>query len=516
MRRRCARRESRGGLTDSATPVVGLGIRAAIASSSAIAYIPMCQPFRPHLYRLRHTAVAAAAPAMIFRVLRRSTVVVIAIVRNRSCDATAAATVQHCRRSSSSQPHTPSLALSGTRGTTAATVQRRRSSQPHALSLALSGTRGTTAATVQRRSSSQPHAPSLALSGTRGTTAATVQRRSSSQALYRYATSDGCNHLAGLSPSTVVISDSAFEEWLQSDNMEMPMFSQSERPQQSASTAATLTAAAPAAEAVTGTRVFPAGSSKGVAEAPASSAGAAPGAVPAAAPATGGTVFPTASVGGAARAPASADATVVLTAALATGGTVPSATSVGGAPASSAVAAASAEISAAEPATSGTVPSAASVREAVGARESSAGAVSSDAATEGTPSTRGTAAPAASTAREARELASAAGSAGEICVERGASTHPFDHGTVFPLEVRHSSDERARHNSSNGGSSSSSSNDNTNDHDSWWDATCVGALQRPFDPGKRCRRSTRRGKAVLGVDLPFDRGKGWERMQHGG
>ena len=34
-----------------------------------------------------------------------------------------------------------------------------------------------------------------------------------------------------LSPPTVVISDSAFEEWLQSDNMEMPMFSQSEGPQ---------------------------------------------------------------------------------------------------------------------------------------------------------------------------------------------------------------------------------------------------------------------------------------------
>ena len=185
---------------------------------------------------------------MTSRVLRRSTVVVIAIVRNRLCDATAAATVQHCRRSSSqphasslalsgtrgttaatvqrrrssqphapslalsrtrsttaatvqrrssSQPRAPSLALSGTRGTTAATVQRRRSSQPHAPSLALSGTRGTTAATVQLRSSSQSYAPSLALSGTRGTTAATVQRGSSSQALYRHGTSDGCNHLAG-------------------------------------------------------------------------------------------------------------------------------------------------------------------------------------------------------------------------------------------------------------------------------------------------------------------------------
>ena len=318
-----------------------------------------------------------------------------------------------------------------------------------------------------------------------------------------------------LSSSTVVTSDSAFEEWLQSDDMEMPMFSQSEGPQSSAPTEVTLAAAAPAAEVVTGTRVFSAVSSKGVAEAPASSAGAALAAVPAPAPATGGTVFPTASVGGVARAPASADGIAELTAAPATGGTVPSATSVGGAPASSAVVAASAEISAAEPATSSNVPSTAPIRGAVGARESSTGAVSSDAATEAAPSTGGIAAPAASTAREARALASAAGSAGEIWGERGAFTHPFDPGIVFPLEVRHSSDERARHNNSSGGSSSSSSNDNTNDHDSWWDATCVEALLRLFDPGKRCRRSTRRGKAFLGVDLPFDPGKAWGLMQHG-
>ena len=116
-----------------------------------------------------------------------------------------------------------------------------------------------------------------------------------------------------LSPPTIVISNSAFEEWLQSDNMEMPMLSQSEGPHQSAPTAVTLAAAAPAAEAVTGTRVFPAMSSKSVAEAPASSAAVASAAVLAAAPATGGTVFPTASVGGAVRAPASADATVALT-----------------------------------------------------------------------------------------------------------------------------------------------------------------------------------------------------------
>ena len=37
---------------------------------------------------------------------------------------------------------------------------------------------------------------------------------------------------------------------------------------------------------------------------------------------------------------------------------------------------------------------------------------------------------------------SAAGSAGEICGDRGASTHPFDPGTVFPLEVRYRSDKQ--------------------------------------------------------------------------
>ena len=137
-----------------------------------------------------------------------------------------------------------------------------------------------------------------------------------------------------------------------------------------------------------------------------------------------------------------------------------------------------------------------------------------DAEAEATPSTGGTAAPVASAAKAARKLASAAGSADEICGERGASTYPFDPGTVFPLEVRYNSDEHAKNNSS--GSSSSSSNDNTRGHDFWWDATCFGALLRLFDPGKRCRQSARRGKAVLGVDLPFDRGRAWGRMQHGG
>ena len=198
--------------------------------------------------------------------------------------------------------------------------------------------------------------------------------------------------------------DRAVEEWLQSENVEMPMFSLLEGPQQSAPTAVALAAAAPAAEAMTGTRVFPDVSSKGVAEAPTSSAGVASAAVPAAAPATRGTAFPTTSVGGAARAPASADETAASKAA---------------------------------PATSGTVPSATPLRGAVGARESSAGAVSSDAAAEAAPSTGNTAAPDASVERAARKLASAAGFSIEICGERGASTHSFDPDTVFPLEVRY-------------------------------------------------------------------------------
>ena len=139
------------------------------------------------------------------------------------------------------------------------------------------------------------------------------------------------------------------------------MFSLLEGPQQSAPTAVALAAAAPAAEAMTGTRVFPDVSSKGVAEAPTSSAGAASAAVPAAAPATGGTVFPTTSVGGAARAPASADETTVSKAAPATSGTVFPTTSVeeaARAPASADETAASK----AAPATSGTVPSATPLR----------------------------------------------------------------------------------------------------------------------------------------------------------
>ena len=177
-----------------------------------------------------------------------------------------------------------------------------------------------------------------------------------------------------------------------------------------------------ATEAVPDTSVFPAASSKAVAEAPTSSAGAASTAVPAAAPATGGTVFPTTSVEGAARAPAPADETAASKAASTASGTVPLATPLRG---------------------------------AVGARESSAGAAPSDVASE-----------------------------------------------AFSLAVRYDINSS----NSRGNGSSCSSNDTTSNHDSWWEATYVGALLRPFDPGKGCQRDARIG-VILDLDLPFDRGK---------
>ena len=213
---------------------------------------------------------------------------------------------------------------------------------------------------------------------------------------------------------------------------------------------------------MTGTRVFPDVSSKGVAEAPTLSSGAAPAAVPAAAPATGGTVFPTAPVGGAARAPASPDETAASKAA---------------------------------PTTSGTVPSATPLRGVVGARESSTGAASSDAAAEAAPSTGDTTVPDASLERAARKLPLEESSAGatpsDVAAEAFLLVARY-YNSSWPKHGSNSNSSNSSKNSGNG--SSSSSNDTTSNHDSWWEATYVGALLRPFDPGKRCRRSARRGK----------------------
>ena len=251
---------------------------------------------------------------------------------------------------------------------------------------------------------------------------------------------------------------------------------------------------APATEAVPDTSVFPAASSKAVAEAPTSSAGAASTAVPAAAPATGGTVFPTTTVGEAARAPAPADETAASKAASTASGTVPSATPLRGAVGareSSAGAASSDAVSKAAPATSGTVPSATPLRGAVRARESSAGATSSDAVSKAAPATSGT-------VTSDTPLRGAVGAR-----ESSAGAAPSDvPAEAFPLAARYNINSS----NSRGNGSSCSSNDTTSNHDSWWEATYVGALVRPFDPGKGCQRDARIG-VILGLDLSFNHGK---------
>ena len=89
--------------------------------------------------------------------------------------------------------------------------------------------------------------------------------------------------------------------------------------------------------------------------------------------------------------------------------------------------------------------------------------------------------------------------------DTAAPDAPVERAAIKLMSAAGNSNSSNRSNSS--GNGSSSSNDTTSNHDSWWNTTCVVALLRPFDPGKECQRDARRGKAVLGVDLPFDRGK---------
>ena len=265
------------------------------------------------------------------------------------------------------------------------------------------------------------------------------------------------------------------EEWGRSEHMESSMFSMSEGLQQSEPTAVALAATAPAAEAVTGTSVFPAVLSKGVTKTPTSSMGEASTAVPAAAPTTGGTVISDALE-------ERADKQLTLDE-------------------SSAGTASSDAVAKAAPLTGDTVISDASEERVDGKptlEESFAGTAASDAVVEAAPLTGDTAAPDASVERVAGKLISKTGCSSEICGERGASTHLYDPGTMFPLEVRYASS------SSSGSSNSDSSSSSSSNHK---DVAYVGALLRPFDPGKLCHRGVRRRKAVLGVALPFDRGK---------
>ena len=125
-----------------------------------------------------------------------------------------------------------------------------------------------------------------------------------------------------------------------------------------------------------------------------------------------------------------------------------------------------------------------------------------------------TAVPDASVERAATKLTSAAGPSSKISGERRAST-----GTVFPLAIHYNNSSSSSNNiisSSNGSnnnsssisnSSSSSSNSNNSSSNNDTTTTCAVALLRSFDPGKGCQWDSRRGKAVTGLDLPFDRGK---------
>ena len=139
-----------------------------------------------------------------------------------------------------------------------------------------------------------------------------------------------------------------------------------------------------------------------------------------------------------------------------------------------------------------------------------------------------TVAPDASVERAAIKLTSAAGPSSKICGEIRAFRYYNSSCPKHGSNSNSSNSSKSSGNSSNstgngsssssnstGNGSSSSSNDTTN-YGPWWDTTCVVELLRPFNPGKGCQRDARRGKAVIGVDLPFDRGKTWRRIQHGG
>ena len=91
--------------------------------------------------------------------------------------------------------------------------------------------------------------------------------------------------------------------------------------------------------------------------------------------------------------------------------------------------------------------------------------------------------------------------------ESSAGATPSDVAAeAFLRAVRYHNRSWPKHgsNGSNSNSSSNSSNSSSNNNTT---TTCAVALLRPFDPGKGCQRDSRRGKAVIGLDLPFDRGK---------
>ena len=163
-------------------------------------------------------------------------------------------------------------------------------------------------------------------------------------------------------------------------------------------------------------------------------------------------VFPTTSVGGAARTPAPADETAAANAASTVSGTVPSATPL---------------------------------REAVGARESSAGTASSDEVAEAAPLTGNTAVPVLSVARAAR----APGSADDRLVPGSSSGSSSSRSSNDNARKDNSGNSSSRSSNDNarkdnsGNSSSRSSNDNARKDNSWRDATVLERCCAPLIRG---------------------------------
>ena len=110
-----------------------------------------------------------------------------------------------------------------------------------------------------------------------------------------------------------------------------------------------------------------------------------------------------------------------------------------------------------------------------------------------------TAAPDSSVERATTKPTSAARPSSKINGKRRAST-----GTLVQLSIRYNNIISSSNGSNNNSSSSSNSNNSSSNSDTT--TTCAVALLRPFDPGKGCQRDARIG-VILGLDLPFDRGK---------
>ena len=285
-----------------------------VARNRVMAPLLMSCSFQP--------AAAAVTPAVISRGPRRSTAVittatvpiwvrssstaavVVVIVRNRSCDSTAL---------SPQQQHGP-------RPFCGFVWEQRGACRdgPPVNGLANSLAQGQAQRDVEMDCHGEPVSKVF---GPPETTASLARGGPPLQARHQR----GLQPPSGtLSPPAAAISDSAFEEWLQSNEMEIPMFSQSKGQRQQPPNAAALVGGAPASSAVaaasaetsaaepaTSGTVSSAASIRGAVDARESPAGAVSSdAAAEAATSTGGTAAPVASAARAARVLASAAGSV--------------------------------------------------------------------------------------------------------------------------------------------------------------------------------------------------------------